>query len=253
MVCDWVAGMLGLPDTFLGTGTGGGVVQGSASEAIVTVMVAARERVVRRVVEEEGLTMEAGESKARERRREDRQMEVRSGLVALGSEQAHSSTQKAAANVLGVRYRVVPAGRATGFRMTGKALRETLEECRREGLHPFYVTAALGTTGTCAVDDFEEIAKVKRDWPDLWVHVDAAWAGAALVCPEMRDAAGAKWLGEFESFDVNLHKWLLVNFDARSVKIRNLPSTHQKTFLYQTHPSPTFPPPPFCQKKRTPS
>ena len=101
--------------------------------------------------------------------------------------------------------------------MTGANLRRALRECEEEGLQPFYLTATLGTTGTCAVDDFEGIAGVLRggECEGLWVHVDAAYAGAALICEEFRDMAGAKWLGEFDSFDMNMHKWLLVNFDAR--------------------------------------
>jgi len=217
VVLDWVARMLGLPDVFLSEGEGGGVIQGSASEAIVVAMVAARDRCVRDALEREGLgapKVPGEESEEVTLRREDRAMELRSKLVALGSEQSHSSTQKAA-NILGVRFRSVRAGRATGYMMTGEQLREKVRELHAQGLVPFYVTATLGTTATCAVDDFEGIAQVRKENPDLWVHIDAAYAGAVLVCEEYREAAKAKWLGEFDSFDMNLHKWLLVNFDAR--------------------------------------
>lgn len=220
VVLDWVARMLGLPETFLSTSPGGGVIQGSASEAVVVAMVAARERAVNAVLQKEGLGAPENaadvEDQETVQRREDRAMELRSKMVALGSAQSHSSTQKAA-NILGVRYRSVNAGRKTGYRMTGANLRARVEELESRGLVPFFVTATLGTTATCAVDDFEGIAGVRSDHPDLWVHVDAAYAGAVLVCEEYRAGAGAKWLGELDSFDVNLHKWLLVNFDARSV------------------------------------
>src|SRR5262249_14883601 len=89
VVLDWMAQAMGLPEGYMSTSSegGGGVIQGSASEAIVTCMVAARERVLRRRADEEGL-----QGNAREKRIE----ELRAKLVALGSDQAHSSTAKAA-------------------------------------------------------------------------------------------------------------------------------------------------------------
>jgi len=221
VVLDWVARMLGLPDCFLSVGEGGGVIQGSASEACVVAMVAARDQCVRDALEREGLGAPKDSTEESEDitiRREDRAMELQAKLVALGSEQSHSSTQKAA-NVLGVRYRSVRAGMETDMVMTGANLRKKIQDLEKQGLVPFYVTATLGTTATCAVDDFEGIAQVRKEYPNLWVHIDAAYAGAALICEEYREGAKAKWLGEFDSVDINLHKWLLVNFDARYVDI----------------------------------
>ncbi|KAK4965221.1 hypothetical protein LTR66_012173 [Elasticomyces elasticus] len=203
IVLDWLAEMLALPPTFLSKGDGGGVIQGSASEATVTVMVAARERYIRRMVEREGIT-DAEEI-------EDRMCELRSKLVALGSEHSHSSTHKAA-NIAGVRYRSAKTYKQDDFALTGAGLRKTLEACKDKGLHPFYVTVTLGTTNTCATDRFEEIAQVAKDYPDLWIHVDAAYAGAALVCEEYQHIS--QHFAAFDSFDVNMHKWLLTNFDA---------------------------------------
>ena len=231
VVLDWVAEMLGLPEMFLSTGgsnagagnkaKGGGVIQGSASEGVVVCMVAARERHVRGVLEQEGL-LPAGPSDSEEtmRQREDRAVEIRGRLVAMGSEYAHSGTQKAA-NILGVRYRNVPAGPETGFVMTGEAVKQTMKQAEDSGLVPFYLTATLGTTSTCAVDDFEGLAALKQDRQDFWIHVDAAYAGCALICPEMRSTGKARWLGSFDSFDVNMHKWLLVNFDASCLFVQN--------------------------------
>jgi aromatic-L-amino-acid decarboxylase len=221
VVMDWIAQMLGLPECFLSTGSthGGGVIQGSASEAIVVVMIAARERLVRAQLEKEGLTEKAGESYDEREKREDRAAEIKGRLVALGSEMSHSSTQKAA-NILGVRFRSVRAGRETSFRMTGANLRKKLEECTARGLVPFYLTATIGTTGTCAVDELAEIVKVKEEYPGLWLHIDAAYAGSALICPEYRELAQANQIQHFDSFNFNMHKWLLVNFDARYVRIR---------------------------------
>ncbi|KAL8632723.1 hypothetical protein Q9189_001576 [Teloschistes chrysophthalmus] len=135
----------------------------------------------------------------------------RAKLVAFGSEASHSCTQKAAL-IIGVRYRSVPVTVDDDFSMRGQRLQQTIAKCREEGLEPFYVTATLGTTSTCAVDRFEEIAEVLKDEPSIWVHVDAAYAGNALVCEEYQHLT--KPFGAFDSFSTALSKWLLVNLDA---------------------------------------
>lgn len=255
IVLDWLAQALGLPATYLSTGPtrGGGVIQSTASEAVLTMMVAARDRYLRETLPagalDEGASDELEELALRKRGR----------LVALGSAACHSSTKKAA-KILGVRYAAVPAGADTGFAMTGPALRATLASCRAKGWEPFFLTVALGTTDTCAVDDMaavgdvlaehaadfpvsstadvpppaldadkedEEEAKLAREQAatplvrkkgEVWVHVDAAYAGAALVTPEARRSTGSpRHLRAFHSFNVNMHKWLLTNFDASCV------------------------------------
>ena len=211
IVLDWLAKLLNLPSCYLSTGEGGGVIQGSASEAIVTVMVAARDKYLREMTQQ--LT---------EEEQEDAIAHRRSKLVALGSDMAHSSTQKAA-QIAGVRYRSVPTRIEDGFAMTGGALQKTIELCKAQGLEPFYLTTTLGTTSTCAVDDFASIASVlKAICPpgpgEIWVHVDAAYAGAALVCPEFQQLTST--FEHFHSFDMNMHKWLLTNFDASCLFIK---------------------------------
>lgn len=210
IVLDWLAQMLALPEAFHSHGTGGGVIQGSASEAIVTVMVAARERYIRNILDREAITDEE--------EKEDRACELRGRLVALGSNQAHSSTQKAA-NIAGTRFRSIQVSRENNLALTGKELREKIDILRAKGLEPYYLTVTLGTTNTCAVDDFESIAAVKKDYPDLWIHVDAAYAGAALVCEEYQHLT--KSMATFDSFDMNMHKWLLTNFDASCLFVQN--------------------------------
>lgn len=220
VVMDWVAQMLDLPECFLSTGSthGGGVIQGSASEAVLVAMIAAREQILRAQLEKEDLNEKPGETEDDQIKREDRAAEIKSKLVALGSEMSHSSTQKGA-NMLGLRYRSARAGKETDFRMTGANLRAKIQECRDRGLEPFFVTATIGTTGTCAVDELDEVAKIREENPYLWVHIDAAYAGTALICPEYRELAQAASLKYFDSFNFNMHKWLLTNFDARSVSI----------------------------------
>jgi aromatic-L-amino-acid decarboxylase len=210
VVLDWLAKILALPEGFMSTNEGGGVIQGSASEAIVTVVVAARERYVRRQLERENLTLDSEEG-------EDRACELRSRLVAVGSEQAHSSTKKAAI-IAGTRYRSITTSRSNAYAMTGQNVRHKLEELTAKGLHPYYLTVSIGTTNTCAVDDLKAIAAVARDYPDVWIHCDAAYAGAALVLPEYQHLSAQ--LSFVDSFDMNMHKWLLANFDASALYVQ---------------------------------
>ena len=186
------------------------MIQGSASEAIVTVMVAARERYLIQACEGlEGME------------REEKMNCTRGRLVALGSEQSHSSTAKAAM-IAGVRYKSISTRLDDDLALTGDGLRTALDECTREGLEPFYLTTTLGTTGTCATDRFHEIAELlskSHISERVWVHVDAAYAGAALILDEYSPIA--KHFAAFDSFNMNMHKWLLTNFDASCLYIRN--------------------------------
>ncbi len=212
VVLDWLAKLLNLPDSYLSTGQGGGVIQGSASEATVVVMVAARDKYLRETTAHlSGLELE------------DAIAHKRSKIVALGSAAAHSSVQKAA-QIAGVRFRSVPVSKDDGFALTGAALEKVLEECKTQGLEPFFLATTLGTTATCAVDDFSSIAATVAKYAppnkpgEIWVHVDAAYAGAALVCPEYHHLTAP--FEHFHSFDMNMHKWLLTNFDASCLFVR---------------------------------
>ncbi|KAI6093573.1 pyridoxal phosphate-dependent transferase [Hypoxylon rubiginosum] len=216
IVMDWLAKAFALPPCYLSTGPtlGGGVIHGTASEAIATVLVAARDKYLR-----EATAHLAHDEDARE----DAIAERRSKLVALGSAATHTATKKAAM-IAGVRFRAVPVHAADGYRMTGAELKRVILELRARGLEPFYLTATLGTTDTCAIDDMEGIASVLSELAppgpgEVWVHVDAAYAGAALICPEYQHLT--KVFDRFHSYNTNLHKWLLVNFDCSAVWVRD--------------------------------
>lgn len=215
IVMDWVAKALSLPDCFLSTsaGGGGGVIHGSASEAIVTVMVAARERYLRLMDGREGFPDGTVESS-------DRMALLRGRMVALSSDQAHSSTQKGSL-IVGTRSRTIPTSLADDLALTVDSLDEALQQCYSDGLEPYYLTLSLGTTNTCAVDHFATIFSLRSKYPNLWIHVDAAYAGAALILPQYA-AQYSKDIGSVaDSFNLNLHKWLLVNFDASCLFVQN--------------------------------
>lgn len=217
IVMDWVVRATGLPECFLSTSKngGGGVIQNSASDAVATMMVAARERRVKEQALAEGLKEGTPEY-------EDRLMDLRPRLVALGSDQAHSSVAKAAL-IAGTRYRSVGTVLEDNMELRGDAVRSVLEQCERDGLTPFFITLVMGTTNSCAVDRFAEVKAVlneKPEWRRVWVHIDAAYAGAALIDDEYRPIA-QDFAEGVDSFNMNMHKWLLVNFDASCLFVRN--------------------------------
>lgn len=214
VIMDWVGKALGLPECFLSTSTnrGGGVIQGTASESAATMLIAARERRARELTLAEGVKEGSAEY-------EDRICAHRSQLVALSSDQAHSSIAKAAL-VAGTRYRTVPTRLEDNMELTAESLRSVLTKIEeQEGLIPFFITFTMGTTNSCAVDRFAELKAVlseKESWRRIWVHIDAAYAGAALVADEYQHIA-QNFAEGVDSFNMNMHKWLLVNFDARYV------------------------------------
>ncbi|KAK5660296.1 hypothetical protein OQA88_12836 [Cercophora sp. LCS_1] len=212
---DWLAQLLGLPECYLSAGPtrGGGVIQGSASEAVLTAMVAAREKYLRETIPSE---LEGD-------LRDDAVAMKRSKMVALATSMTHSSTKKAAI-ILGVRFMVIPVREEDGYALTKDVLEQALEDCKKRGLEPFFLTATLGTTDTCAVDDFGGIREALKEWDgegEVWVHVDAAYAGAALVCEEVQRQVRIDLISGFHSFDMNMHKWLLTNFDASCLYVRD--------------------------------
>ncbi|CAI7579204.1 unnamed protein product [Penicillium bialowiezense] len=217
IVMDWVAKALALPECFRSTSEthGGGVIQNSASDAIATVIVAARERRVREILLAEGLEDSSPEY-------EDRKFDVQSKLVAIASDQTHSSAAKGAL-VAGTRFRSVTTRLEDNMEMTAAGVREVLEKCDRAGLTPYHLTMTLGTTNCCSVDRFAEIKAVLQEkpaWQRIWVHLDAAYAGASLVADELQYIT-KDFAEGVDSFNTNMHKWLLVNFDASVLFVRN--------------------------------
>lgn len=246
VVLDWLAQLLGLPEEFLSTGPtfGGGVIHGTASEAVMTMMTAAADKYLRAALAADHPDF----ATLSEEEQEDLRSLRRSKLVALSGGTAHSSAKKAA-QVLGLRYRSVPAPASDGYSMTGASLKAVLDKVRAAGLEPFFLGTTFGTTDTCAIDDFPSIVKVldadrdaqiaagrSPEVADIWVHVDGAYAGSALVAPEQRasmcpspsnpedpssEPVGTAVLRRFHSFNMNMHKWLLVNFDCSCAFVRD--------------------------------
>jgi aromatic-L-amino-acid/L-tryptophan decarboxylase len=189
-VLDWLVPMLGLPQRFLSTSTGGGVIQDTASSSSLCAMVAARERTTNYVSNRRGCD---------------------GRLVAYTSKQAHSSLEKAAM-VCGIgvdNLRLIEVD--DSFAMCSDALQRQVEEDRSDGLIPFFVSATVGTTSSNALDPLQAIGAICRD-NGIWFHVDAAMSGTAALCPEFRSIQDGVELAD--SYTFNPHKWMFTNFDC---------------------------------------
>ena len=189
-VMDWLVGMLGLPQKFLSSSTGGGVIQDTASSAVLCALLAARERASGYSTNKKG-----GNGR----------------LVAYASTQTHSSLEKAAmiAGIGTDNLRLIEVD--DKFAMKPDALAGQVEADRKAGLVPCFVCATVGTTSSNAMDPVRAIGEVCRK-NNLWLHVDAAMSGTAMVCPEFRHLQDGIELAD--SYNFNPHKWMGANFDC---------------------------------------
>ncbi|XP_068611629.1 aromatic-L-amino-acid decarboxylase [Brachionichthys hirsutus] len=200
VMLDWLGKMLHLPECFLaGAGShGGGVIQGTASEATLVTLLAARSKAIQQ---------------AKISYPEKSEGEILSKLMSYTSEQAHSSVERAAL-LGGVKIRKVPTD---NYAVRKDMLKKMLVEDKAAGLIPFYFCATLGTTSSCAFDQIAELGPICNE-ENIWMHIDAAYAGSAFICPEFRPLLNGV---EFaDSFNFNPHKWLLVNFDCSTLWVK---------------------------------
>lgn len=189
-VLDWLAEMLGLPQKFLSTSSGGGVIQDTASSASLCALLAARE----------GATNFASNRRGCDGR-----------LIAYTSSQAHSSIEKGV-QIAGLgrdNLRLIEVD--ANFAMRPDALARQIEQDRRAGLTPCFVCATVGTTSSNAIDPVSEIGRICRQ-QNVWLHVDAAMSGTAAICPEFRHLHNGLELAD--SYCFNPHKWMFTNFDC---------------------------------------
>jgi histidine decarboxylase len=153
-------------------------------------------------------------------------------LVCYCSDQAHSSVEKSALVAL-TRIRILPTDEKLSLR--GETLRKAIEQDKKDGYIPFFVCATLGTTGACAFDNVNEIGSICQA-EDIWLHIDAAYAGSAFFCPEFRYLLNG--VEHASSFVFNPSKWLMVNFDCTAFWVESSIWLH-KTFtvapLYLKH------------------
>jgi len=194
VVMDWLRQMLGLSGEFTG------VIHDTASTATFCALLCARERTT-------GFSQNRGGLQAEE-----------APLVVYASDQAHSSIQKGAllAGFGAAHLRLVETDEAHALRPD--ALEAAIADDLAAERRPCALVASIGTTATTALDPLRRMAELAERHA-LWLHVDAALAGTAMVCPEFR------WMWDgverADSVVLNPHKWLGTGFDLTAYYVRD--------------------------------
>jgi len=189
----WLRSMIGLPPAFTG------VIQDTATTSTLCALLTARERRSGFQINQRGFSSEAR-------------------YTVYCSSEAHSSIEKGVKIAgFGKEYlRKIPVGE--DFSIIPSALADAVTRDLRLGYTPLCVVAALGTTGSTALDPIRPLATICKKH-DLWLHVDAAFAGTAMIVPEFRWIADG--VEEADSFVFNPHKWLFTNFDCSAYFVRD--------------------------------
>ncbi len=192
-VMEWLKEMCGLPAEW------DGVIQDTASTATLVALLTARERMSEFNINNSGF-------KGTEK------------FTVYCSEQAHSSIEKA--------VKIAGFGRTSlrliktdeNYAMDVNDLTNKIKNDLHNGYNPCFVVAAIGTTGSTAVDPLSEIAKI-CDQYGIWLHVDAAYAGSAMILPELRYFIDG--IEHVDSYVFNPHKWLFTNFDCTAYFVKD--------------------------------
>jgi len=203
VVMEWLKGMLGLPREMTG------VIQDTASTSSLVALLTAREKATGFQSNVKGL---------------------KEPLVVYCSEEAHSSVEKGA-KIAGFgkeNIRSVPTDKEMA--VLPEELERMIQTDKDQGLKPCCVMATSGTTSSSAVDPIAEIGEICRRH-NLWLHIDAAYAGTAAVLPEKRWVL--KGVEHADSFVFNPHKWMLTNFDCSAYFVKD-PEALVRTF--EIHP-----------------
>ncbi|XP_057838856.2 tryptophan decarboxylase 2-like [Cryptomeria japonica] len=192
IVCDWLGKIVNLTDSFLSSSGkgGGGVIQGSASEAVLVSLLAARNKALKKF-----------------------RVDSVDKLVVYVSDQTHCSIEKACkiAGICEHNVRVIATSCSTNYGLSTKNVRDCILKDISVGLHPTFLCATIGTTSSTSVDPVQGLSKLACEH-DIWFHVDGAYGGAACICPEYQHYL--EGIDNADSFVMNPHKWLFTNFDC---------------------------------------
>jgi len=192
-VMEWLRDMTGLPKSF------SGVIQDTASTATLVALLSAREKYTNYRINNEGFY-------------------GRGVFTIYCSTEAHSSIERAVKIAgFGKEYlRKIEVD--DNFAMKSEVLEAAIAHDLDHGFIPLAVVAAIGTTGSTAVDPLYEIGNICKKH-ELWLHVDAAWAGTAMLLPEIRYMI--KGIENVDSYVFNPHKWMFTNFDASAYFVKD--------------------------------
>jgi len=188
----WLRSMLGLPEDFEG------VIEDTASTATLCALLSARERATGFRGNQRGLPGEGA-------------------LTVYCSSECHSSIEKDVMVAGFGRDNLRKIGVDESYAMRLGELDQAIRDDLAAGRTPVAVVAAIGTTGSSAIDPLREIAEICIRH-GVWLHVDAAWAGSALLLPEHRGMV--EGIEHADSFVFNPHKWLFTNFDCSAYFVR---------------------------------
>jgi aromatic-L-amino-acid decarboxylase len=189
----WLIGMIGLPADWTG------VIQDTASTSTLASIICARERATGYAVNEAGFSP-------------DKTFRI------YCSGEAHSSIEKGA-KIAGIgRQNIVKIKVDSNLSMIPGDLEKQIQSDIAQGFTPLCIVAAIGTTGTTAIDPLLPIAEISQRYK-LWLHIDAAHAGTALVLPEYRWMI--KGIEMADSFVFNPHKWMFTNFDCSAYFVKD--------------------------------
>lgn len=192
-VMQWVAEMIGLPDSFTG------VIQDTASTATLCSLLSAREKYSHFKINERGFSAE-------------------DNFTIYCSSEAHSSIEKGV-KIAGFgknNLRKIEVDKE--FAIIPEALQEEIKKDKKAGFRPLAVVHACGTTGSTAIDPLRPVGEICHKY-DLWLHVDAAYAGTALVLPEKRGMIDG--IEYADTFVFNPHKWMFTNFDCSAYYVKD--------------------------------
>ena len=195
-VMNWLIQMMSLPQEFEG------VIQDTASTATLTALLTAREKASKFQINENGFE---GNEKYR----------------IYCSTETHSSVEKAVKIAGFGRNSLVKIEVDEEYKMKPGLLKEAISRDLNHGFRPLCIIATIGTTSTTAIDPLEEIAQISSEYK-IWLHVDAALAGSALILPEFRWMING--VEKVDSFVFNPHKWLFTNFDCSAYFVRDAES-----------------------------
>lgn len=197
----WLRQMIALPETFAG------IIYDTASVSSMHALAAARESLNLRI-REDGMSGRA-----------DLPL-----LRVYASEHAHSSIDKGVLT-LGFGQRALrKISTGAEFQMDAAALERAIEEDKQHGILPCAVVATVGTTSTSSIDPVPAIADICARH-QIWLHVDAAYAGSAAIVPELRDTISGS--ERADSFTFNPHKWLFTPFDLSVLFCRRIEVLHR--------------------------
>ena len=189
---EWLRQMVGLKDNWVGS------IQSGASDATLNAILTAREKASGFSTNNKGM--------------------VTNNFRIYASEQIHSSIDKAVA-IAGIgKVNLVKIAVDDAFALQTEALEKAIQEDLATGKKPLMIIAALGTTGSTAIDPLSEIVQIAKKH-NIWLHVDAALAGTALLLDSMRWLADG--VEDADSFVFNPHKWMFTNFDASAYFVKD--------------------------------